>query len=598
MSQNEAVFSQLDANPSLSAYAKAAAELKDLELPKLRLAILANHTFDIAAPLTVESIRRGFRPVLYTGGYDQYRQELLDPASPMGAFQPDAILISLDLRSTFPTIYPDAGAYSQELPAPAGWIDVYRNLLSAYRERSAAPIFLLNFLPPAADVDGLLAPPARSVFDWAMELNFAIRDMARELTSVFVVDLARLATSSNLPDWDDRRLWRLARVGINPKKFAVLAPRLARTLAALRRPAAKCLALDLDNTIWGGIVGEVGAEGVHCSDGHYPGNAFADFQRAVLALRARGILLAVASKNDRASVDQVFGDRSDMPLRAEHIAAWEVHWEPKPASLRRIADDLNIGLDSIVFLDDNPDEIDLARLPLPSVRSSRMPPRPEDYVPFLESLEDFDQLQISSEDLRRNELYGMRRKHTELAGAAIDLESFYRSLGTALTPEPAGAPNLDRIAQLIQKTNQFNLTTRRHDKTWLLERMRAGAELWAFRVRDVHGDHGIIAVVLLEFGGLDCVADTFLMSCRVIGRTIETAILRFCEQRGRDRGARRMIGEYLPTPKNSPCKDFYASHGFEVLDETRWTRSLEIPASPCPEWISIEGSPQFACNRS
>src|SRR5439155_10045510 len=204
------------------------------------------------------------------------------------------------------------------------------------RERSATPIFVLNFIPPAADMDGVLA--RLSIFDWVMELNRALGAMPDAIPSVFVVDVARLACSSNLGEWDDRRLWRLARVGINPKKFPTLAARLARSLAALRRPAAKCLALDLDNTVWGGIVGEVGVEGVQCSDGHYPGNAFADFGRAVLALRARGVLLAVASKNDRALVDQVFRDRTDMPLRPEHIAEWEVHWRPKPESLRRIAE--------------------------------------------------------------------------------------------------------------------------------------------------------------------------------------------------------------------------------------------------------------------
>ena len=572
MNPNEATFSRLDASPSLSAYAKAAAELKGSSVPELRLAILSNHTFDITTPLTVESIRRGFRPVLHIGGYDQYRQELLDPASPLAKFRPDAILISLDFEISGPH---------------AGWTGAYRDLLAAYRERSATPLFLINFLPPIADG-----------FDQAMELNLALREMAGSLSSVFVIDLARLACGSNLPEWRDRRLWYLARVGINPKKFPALAARIARSLAALRRPAAKCLAFDLDNTVWGGVAGEAGAEGVHCSDGHYPGAAFADFQRGLLALRARGVLLAVASKNDRALVDQVFRERADMPLRPEHIAEWEVHWEPKPASLRRIAKTLNIGLDSLVFLDDNPAEVELVRQTLPEVRAYLMPAKPEDYAPFLDGIEEFDQLQLSSEDLRRSELYQMRKKQTELAASAIDLESFYRSLGTALVPEPAGAGNLDRIVQLIQKTNQFNLTTRRHEKAYLLERVDSGAELWAFRARDVHGDQGLIAVVLLEFAAADCLVDTFLMSCRVIGRTLESAILHFCERRAAERRARRMVGEYLPTPRNSPCQDFYSAHGFAALDETRWSRSLDLAPSACPEWISIEGSPELACDRS
>src|SRR6266436_1481005 len=166
MNESEAILSRLDAAPTLSAYAEAARKLKALvlDLPEQRVAILSNHTFDIGVPLTVESIRRGFRPLLYTGGYDQYRQDLLDPDSELAAFHPDAVLISLDLRSSFPALYPAAGAVSQELPAAAEWIAAYRSLLSAYRERSAAPIFLVNVVPPAADMDGLLSPPGgRSV---------------------------------------------------------------------------------------------------------------------------------------------------------------------------------------------------------------------------------------------------------------------------------------------------------------------------------------------------------------------------------------------------------------------------------------------------
>jgi FkbH-like protein len=598
MKETEAIFSRVDAAPSLSAYAAAARDLKDLtaDLPTTKVALLTNHTFDIGVCLTVESLRRGFSPLLYNGGYDQYRQDLLDPNSELAAFNPDAILISLDLRSSFPTIYPSAGGVSQQLPDAAEWSAAHQSLLSAYRERSATPIFLLNFVPPAADMDGLLG--GRSVFDWVMELNASLRNMAASLPSVFVVDAARVACATNLAEWDDRRLWRLARVGINPKKFPALAALTARSLAALTRPPARCLALDLDNTIWGGIVGEAGVEGIDCADGHYPGNAFADFQRAVLALRARGILLAVASKNDRATVDQAFRERADMPLRAEHVAEWEVHWEAKPESLRRIAQRLNIGLDSIVFLDDNPAEIDLVKMTLPAVRAYAMPARPEDFVPFLQSLEDFDQLQLSSEDLRRHELYGLRKKQSEMAGAAIDLESFYRSLHTVLIPEPAGAANFDRVVQLIQKTNQFNLTTRRHTKPYLLDRLKADAELWAFRVRDVHGDHGIIAVALLEFSGAECAIDTLLMSCRVIGRTIETAILSFCEQRAAARAARRMIGEYLPTAKNSPCRDFYAAHGFSADGASRWTRQIEPSPLRRPEWISMEPAADYVCHPS
>lgn len=595
------IFLELDKNPSISAYAGAARKLKSVSggSTPFRAAVLSNHTFDIGIPLTVECARRGLQLTLYSAGYDQYRQELLNSNGELARFQPDAILISLHLESTFPSLAPTTSAAARNLPSIQDWSAQFQSLITTYRQRSTTPIFIQTFVPPGIDMDGLLAGPG-SVFSWVLELNATLRRMASELPSVFVVDAAKLAFGSNLGDWRDARLWLLAKVGINPKKFPLLGSHIARCFAALRRPAAKCLVMDLDNTVWGGILGEVGYERIHCADTGYPGNAYAEFQRALLGLRSRGIVLAVASKNDRAWVEEVFRKRTDMPLRPEHITEWEVHWDPKPTSLRRIAARLNIGLDALVFLDDNPTEIELIKMALPDVRAYQMPAKPEEFVDFLAKLEDFDQLHLSMEDTRRAELYELRTKQVQLAEAATDLESFYRSLKTVLTPEEANSGNLDRIVQLFHKTNQFNLTTRRHDKARLLERLAHGSEVWAFRARDVHGDHGIIAVTLLDFEAAVCKIDSFLMSCRVIGRTLETAILHFCEQRGLARGATKVTGEYLPTPKNGPCANFYGSHGFDRAGEqgTEWTKKLEVSPTSCPEWIDIEQQPEPICRKN
>ncbi len=586
------VFAELDRNPSLSAYAAAATKVRELAapLPELRVAILSNHTFEIETALEVECARRGFRAVLYQAGYDQYRQELLTPGAGVDRFQPEAVLVSLDLESAFPGL--------SALPSIAEWIEGTQALLGAWRARSAAPVFLHDFIPPASWGQG---PLDGAVFDWVMELNAALRRMASAMEGVFVPGAAQTACATGLAGWRDPRFWYLARVGINPKKFPILAAHLARCLAALRRPAAKCVVFDLDNTVWGGILGDAGPRGILCAGNDYPASAYADFQRALLGLRSRGILLAVASKNDWPAVEEAFRIRDDMPLRPEHIAAWEVHWEPKPESLDRIAQKLNIGVDSLVFLDDNPAEIDLVRMARPVVRAHLMPPHPEEFAGFLSELEDFDQLRLSDEDRRRAELYQMRQKQAELAAVATDLESFYRSLKTVMTPERAGPANFDRIVQLIQKTNQFNLTTRRHDKTALAERTGRGSELWGFRASDVHGDHGLIAVALLDFEAGACVVDTLLMSCRVIGRTLETAILHFLEQRAAARGAREIRGEYLPTEKNGPCREFYAGHGFTLTEKderrTVWSKNLENRTG-CPEWITISGELTEVCAKN
>ena len=331
------------------------------------------------------------------------------PDGLLDVFRPDAVLIALHLESTFPSIV-----------NAEDWISNFNALLTAYRKRSSAAVFVLNFIPPVNSMDGLLSP---SIFDRVGELNRSLARMASTVPQVFVVDAAQLACRSGLADWRDPRLWYLARVGVNPRKFPILAKQIARSFTALQRPAAKCLVLDLDNTVWGGILGDAGAAGIQCAGNDYPGSAYADFQRAILALRSRGVLLAIASKNDEGAVKEAFNQQADMPLRPEHITHWEVHWEPKPESLKRIAAHLNIGLDSLVFLDDNPAEIHLVRMSLPQVRAYQMPARPETFVEFLANLEDFDQLHLSAEDLRRAELYEVRQKQSAMAAAATDCRS-------------------------------------------------------------------------------------------------------------------------------------------------------------------------------
>ena len=601
MSALDPIFAELDQKPTLSGYAAAERKLKDsgARLSDFRLAILTNHTLDIGTVLTVECARRGMRAVLYNAGYDQYRQELLDPASGMAKFQPDAVFISLHLENIELGVSSASCGFTDGLPEPRAWVEQFQALLAKFREGSAVPVLLQNFIPPASDMDGILSIAGRkSVFDYVMELNSELRRMASAMPNVFVIDAARLACRNDLAGWSDRRMWFLARAGINPKKFPLLGAEIARYCAALRSPAAKCLVVDLDNTVWGGILGDVGSDGIQCTSENYPGSAYSAFQRALLALRSRGILLAVASKNTASVVEEAFRTRHDMVLRPEHITDWEVHWEPKSDSLKRIAERLNIGVDSLVFLDDNPAEVAQVKMMLPGVRAYQMPSRPEDFVEFLSKLTDFDQLHLSAEDMRRPELYELRKKQVPQAGT--DLESFYRSLKTVLAPERSNDANFDRIVQLIHKTNQFNLTTRRHDAAELRRRDEQGSELWAFRARDVHGDHGIIAVALLDFHARECTIDTLLMSCRVFGRTLESAILHFLEERAVARYAKTMAGEYLPTPKNEPCKHFLERHSYIRVEQnesgSRWSKNLEEPVTKCPEWIEIEGEP--VCNQA
>jgi FkbH-like protein len=348
--------------------------------------------------------------------------------------------------------------------------------------------------------------------------------------------------------------------------------------------------LDLDNTLWGGVVGEEGVDGIQLGP-NYPGNAFMEFQRGIQGLRARGIVLGLASKNNPQDVDEVFATHASMVLGRGDFAAVEVHWEPKSESLQRIAKALNIGLDHIVFADDNPAECEHVRLLLPAVTVIQLPPRPEDYVKALFEDGWFDALSLSGEDLQRSALYERRAQAEILRESTSDLAGFYRDLDMVLSIAPVHAKTLGRVAQLTMKTNQFNATTRRYTEAEVARRMGDPAwTLLAVSVADRFGDNGLVGVIMafLEDGVLTI--DTFLLSCRVIGRTVETAMLaQLCEV-GSSGGAKSLRGVIVPTPKNEPARDLFERHGFtqESVDGdgvAAWLLNLETSSIPCPEWF-------------
>jgi FkbH-like protein len=338
------------------------------------------------------------------------------------------------------------------------------------------------------------------------------------------------------------------------------------------------------------VLGECGIDGLQLG-ADYPGNAFLDFQRRVLALRDRGILLAAASKNNASDVEQALAEHPACLLKRGHFAAFEVHWEDKATSLRRIAQQLNLGLDSLVFFDDNPVEREWVRSQLPDVTVIEAPKSAMLYGQALEDSLAFDALCFTDEDRRRAELYRQESARSELLAEAASLDGFLRSLQMEVEVGPFDDVNLPRIVQLLAKTNQFNLTTRRHDRARLAELLEAGAiGVWA-RVRDRFGDNGLVAAaVAVETTQGVWSIDTFLMSCRVIGRSVETALLAVLERRVHERGGRELIGQYLPTSKNQPAADFYARHGYQPgATEGHWHLRLD-ELRPLPETFALTGT--------
>jgi FkbH-like protein len=415
-------------------------------------------------------------------------------------------------------------------------------------------------------------------------VNTAVAEICAGVPRCSVLDVARAAAETGLSRWRDDRLAFLAKAPWSGDALTAVAKLTARSLRATFTTPKKCLVLDMDNTLWGGVIGEAGMEGIQLGP-DYPGNVFVDFQRRVLSLRDRGVLLAAASKNNAADVETVLAEHPSCVLKRADFAAFEVHWEDKATSLRRIAQSLNIGLDALVFMDDNPVERAWVREQLPEVTTIELPASPMGYWKALDDAACFDSLALTAEDRQRAVMYAGEARRQELQSSAGNLDEFLRSLDLVLTVGCVDETTLPRVAQLLGKTNQFNLTTRRHDEAAIRDMSAQGTGLWV-RVRDRFGDAGLVGVVIAVPDGDAWRVDTFLMSCRVIGRKVETVMLALLERVAALRGVPALTAEFIPTKKNQPAEKFLPEHGFTLHGE-HWRLILAAPRG-IPEFYTIE----------
>jgi FkbH-like protein len=539
--------------------------------PDVRVAVLSNFTLDLLPRvLSVRAAAEGVRTAGYVGPFAQHVQEVLDPGSGLHRFRPDLIFLALSLRrlrpdrmDAFATLSPDdRRALRKEI------VDHLDTWAAGALERLPATLLIANFPVPARPLAGMADLKADyGEIEFFQELNLHLLRRFKDEARVRLVDADGLTARFGKERLLDRKLLYLAKMDWSPAFLPVVADELVRQIRAVRGQARKCLVLDLDNTLWGGVVGEDGAAGVKIGPGDPAGEAFLDVHRRLLALQAQGVLLAVCSKNNPADVAEVFATRPEIPLRPADFAAAEICWAPKPDGLRKIARTLNIGTDSLVFLDDNPVEIELVRRMLPEVEAVLVPSDPAEIPAFLDRLTFFERAAVLEEDRTKTEQYRQNRERGELRTAAGDLASFLESLGTELEIRRARPDDLPRAHQLFTKTNQLNCTTRRYTPADL-ERFAASPdhELWLARARDRFGDLGTIAAMLLarEDGAL--VVDSFLMSCRAMGRGIETALANHLKSRLRDTGARELRARYLPTAKNKPAETLWDEQGFRLVE--------------------------------
>ena len=537
----------------------------------LRVAWLGNHTLDpLLRQATALAFTHGVTLANHAGAFDQHFQAVLDAEGELQGFAPDAIVLSLSLRGLAPKLVHGGAAMpiGTRRKEACKVLDHVRRWVDAARDRTAATLMVCNF--PRAARPGLgLADPGSPVGDAALNdwLNGELATSWRDDPQVHVLDLdAAIARAGRLASWNPA-MYHLAKIEWSGPGLEAAGELLARALCALARPARKCLLLDLDNTLWGGIVGEDGVDSLKVQPGDPAGEAFLDFQRAVLDIKARGIVLGLVSKNNREDVMEAFA-KLEMPLTLDDFAATRIDWQHKHVNIASIADELNIGLDSVVFADDNPIECELVRQMLPDVEVIALPRDPAAYADALLDCWYFDKLSLTEEDAHKTEHY---RDNAARAGArrsAADLGSYLESLGTCVEIGRASDGELQRLHQLFSKTNQFNLTTKRYTPAEL--KRFVDAEDWLFewiRVRDNFGDLGLVGAWLVRLDAREPEIDSFVLSCRALGREVETAACNHIKERVFAAGAEALVGRFLPTRKNRPAAGFYEAQGFTVVEQ-------------------------------
>jgi FkbH-like protein len=560
-------------------------------LRPLRIAMLGNGTLGhFAETLRFWLAMEGFRSEVYLAPYGAFRQEILDAHSGLYFFQPDVIWLFATGRDV--VINVDYGAPSSTCKAAvdavvSGWRTLWRHL------RANGPISIIqnNFEAPSDRVfghyDGAVPWSRANLIRY---LNLVLTEAASE-DKVAMFDLDHAASLFGLSQWHEDRHWYQSKQPFAPDAFGPVAFQAARFLGAMKGTAKKCLALDLDNTLWGGVVGDDGLAGIRL--GHDPeGEAFLAFQDYLKRLIARGILLAVCSKNEEAVARQPFLTHPDMRLRLQDIVVFRANWESKVDNLREIASCLNIGLDALVFVDDNPAERALVRTLLPAVAVPEMPEDPAEYVAVLVAGRYFEGSSFSDEDTSRTRLYFENAERETARAGTTDISSFLRDLDMEADSGPADSFRLPRMAQLLARTNQFHPTTTRHAEPEL-EALAADPRVWVrwFSLRDRFGDHGLVSVVVLVPRGNALAIDTWAMSCRVFSRGLEELVFAELARAAHNLRTRYLVGYYYPTLKNRPVADLFQRLGFTAdgmeNGGSRWLLDLSTPIqsfSPFIRW--------------
>jgi FkbH-like protein len=574
-------------------YRKTGRLLREMEAQAgVRVALMGNVTLDLLTPfLRVEAAKAGQVSAFHVGPFGQYMQDLHGEA--LQCFDPHVIVLLLSAE----VMRPDAFARFHQLSVEdrhrlrddmvaeiEGWID------SAVM-RTTATLMVANFPCPSSALGVADLSSEYGEREFFLELNLALIRAVRARPRAMVLDVVEAMGRVGARHAIDRRMHYLAGLGWTDMMMREFGAVFAHALVGALGAARKCLVLDLDNSLWGGVVGEDGPHGIRVGRGDMVGEAFRAFQLRIKALKERGIMLALCSKNNPEDIEEVFRLRTDMPLQLSDMAATAIGWDTKYAGIEKIANQLNIGLDALVFLDDNAAEIAAVRQYCPDVHAVLLPSDPSELVDILDALPWFEKSRLTAEDRARTEQYALAAKREALC-ASCDPMDYLRDLDMRAAVRDAGPGDLLRVHQLFNKTNQFNLTTGRPTMGEVEAMMTGPAwQLIVADLRDRFGELGTVAICALRREDTALHIAHLLMSCRAMGRGLEHAMMNEVKRRFLESDAAFLRGSYVPTAKNDPVRGFFDDQGFAAIkrgDGTDYALSRADVAFRECDWIMLE----------
>jgi len=564
-------------------------------LKKIKIAVFSSSTIQgIDKVLFVECYNIGIDLEMFVGGYKQYHQDILNSNSSFYKFQPDLVIISIDVRDILGDNYFNYYQLQDEEKKQLleDGINEIVSLVDNIKKNLNSKVLIHNFEVPFFSPLGIIENKQKFGFiEFVKKINFDLENLYKQDSQIFIFDYDAFCSKWGKNDIIDYKMYYLGDIKISSKYLPNLCKEYISYIKPLMSMTKKCLVLDLDNTLWGGVIGEDGFEGIKL--GLSPeGRPFVEFQKYILSLFNRGVILAINSKNNLDDALNIIKNHPYMVLKEEYFASIKINWDNKASNLKEIAEDINIGLDSLVFFDDDKLNREIVRTTLPEVAVVDVPEDPSLYLKTIMALDDFNSFYLSEEDKKKGAMYVEQRKRTELSKISVNIDEYLEALNMEVTIEKANSFNIPRISQLTQKTNQFNMTTKRYSEEDIKQFSNSDNFLvFSLKVEDKFGDSGLTGVAIIEKKGKKWVIDSFLLSCRIIGRRVEEVLLAHILKEAKEEDAEILIGEFVLTKKNEPAKNFYEKNGFELIENKENSQLWEFPVNKTyefPKFIKIK----------